>query len=80
MEENEKKQEQNNGEYKEDRNIGMAVFILLISLTIGEVFIGAIAVDWTWPLWGIAILKAVLIVYFFMHVTRMFGMPKEEQS
>jgi hypothetical protein len=80
MEENEKKQEQNNGEYKEDRNIGMAVFILLISLTIGEVFIGAIAVDWTWPLWGIAILKAALIVYFFMHVTRMFGMPKEEQS
>lgn len=80
MEENEKKQEQNNGEYKEDRNIGMAVFILLISLTIGEVFIGAIAVDWTWPLWGIAILKAVLIVYYFMHVTRMFGMPKEEQS
>jgi len=80
MEENEKKQEQNNGGYKEDRNIGVAVFILLISLTIGEVFIGAIAVDWTWPLWGIAILKAILIVYFFMHVTRMFGMPKEEQS
>ena len=77
MEENEKKQEQNNGGYKEDRNIGVAVFILLISLTIGEVFIGAIAVDWTWPLWGIAILKAVLIVYYFMHVTRMFGMPKE---
>jgi|GEM_PF-1534456 hypothetical protein len=80
MEENEKKQEQNNRGYKEDRNIGVAVFILLISLTIGEVFIGAIAVDWTWPLWGIAILKAVLIVYYFMHVTRMFGMPKEEQS
>lgn len=80
MEENEKKQDQNNGGYKEDRNIGVAVFILLISLTIGEVFIGAIAVDWTWPLWGIAILKAVLIVYYFMHVTRMFGMPKEEQS
>jgi quinol-cytochrome oxidoreductase complex cytochrome b subunit len=80
MEENEKKQKQNNGGYKEDRNIGVAVFILLISLTIGEVFIGAIAVDWTWPLWGIAILKAVLIVYYFMHVTRMFGMPKEEQS
>ena len=80
MEENEKKQEKNNGGYKEDRNIGVAVFILLISLTIGEVFIGAIAVDWTWPLWGIAILKAALIVYYFMHVTRMFGMPKEEQS
>ena len=80
MEENEKKQEQINGGYKEDRNIGVAVFILLISLTIGEVFIGAIAVDWTWPLWGIAILKAALIVYYFMHVTRMFGMPKEEQS
>lgn len=80
MEENEKKQEQNNGGYKEDRNIGVAVFILLISLTIGEVFIGAVAVDWSWPLWGIAILKAALIVYYFMHVTRMFGMAKEEQS
>ena len=78
MEENEIKQENNNGEYKNDRNIGMAVFILLVSLTIGEVFIGAIAVDWNWPLWGIAIFKAVLIVYYFMHVTRMFGMAKEE--
>jgi hypothetical protein len=80
MEENDKKQENNNGGYKEDRNIGVAVFILLISLTIGEVFIGAIATDWSWPLWGIGILKAVLIIYYFMHVTRMFGMSKEEQS
>ena len=80
MAENEIQQDNNNGEYKNDRNIGVAVFILLISLTIGEVFIGAIATDWTWPLWGISIFKAVLIVYYFMHVTRMFGMPKEEQS
>lgn len=80
MEENELQQDNNNGEYKNDRNIGAAVFILLISLTIGEVFIGAIAADWTWPLWGISIFKAVLIVYYFMHVTRMFGMPKEEKS
>lgn len=79
MEENEIQQDKNNGAYRNDRNIGVAVFILLISLTIGEVFIGAIAVDWTWPLWGISIIKASLIVYFFMHVTRMFGMPKEEQ-
>ena len=80
MEENEIKQDNNNSEYKNDRNIGVAVFILLISLTIGEVFIGAIAVDWTWPLWGISIIKGTLIVYYFMHVTRMFGMSKEEQS
>jgi hypothetical protein len=80
MAENEIQQENKNGEYTNDRNIGVAVFILLISLTIGEVLIGAIAADWTWPLWGISIFKAVLIVYYFMHVTRMFGMTKEEQS
>ena len=57
MAENEIQQENNNGEYKSDRNIGVAVFILLISLTIGEVFIGAIAVDWNWPLWELRFSK-----------------------
>lgn len=80
MEEKSNQEEKNNGGYKEAKNIGFAVFILLIALTIGEFFIGSIAVDWSWPLWGIAILKAALIIYYFMHVTRIFGMSKEDHS
>jgi hypothetical protein len=68
----------NNQRYKEDKNIGVAVFILLVALTIGEFLIGLIAVDWSWPLWGIAIFKAALIIYYFMHVTRVFGLSKED--
>lgn len=78
MADNKKQEEQNGNGYKEDRNIGFAVFILLIALTIGEFFIGYIATDWNWPLWGIAIFKAVLIVYYFMHVTKLFGSSEEE--
>ena len=72
--------EKNNNGYKENKNIGIAVFLLLIALTVGEFFIGAIAIDWNWPLWGIAILKAVVIIYYFMHVTRLIGESKEVQS
>lgn len=77
MEEKSKPAGQNNGDYKEQRNIGVAVFLLLIALTIGEFFIGSIAVGWNWPLWGIAILKAALIIYYFMHVIRVFGSSRE---
>ena len=80
MADNKNQEEQNGNGYKEDRNIGFAVFILLIALTIGEFFIGYIATDWNWPLWGIAIFKAVLIVYYFMHVTKLFGSSEEEIS
>ena len=80
MEEKNKMAEQKIGEYKEQRNIGVAVFLLLVALTVGEFFIGSIAVDWNWPLWGIAILKAALIIYYFMHVTRVFGRSREEGS
>lgn len=78
MEENKELEKQNNGRYKEEWNIGFAVFVLLIALTIGEFFIGSIAIDWSWPLWGISILKAAMIVYYFMHVTKVFGGSKEE--
>ena len=80
MTEQAKAVENNNNGYKENKNIGMAVFLLLIALTVGEFFIGAIAIDWNWPLWGIAIFKAVVIIYYFMHVTRLFGESKEDHS
>ena len=80
MAENNTQEAQNGNGYKENRNIGVAVFILLLALTVGEFFIGYIATDWNWPLWGIAIFKAVLIVYYFMHVTKLFGSSEEEAS
>lgn len=80
MTEEAKAVENNNNGYKENKNIGVAVFLLLIALTVGEFFIGAIAIDWNWPLWGIAIFKAVVIIYYFMHVTRLFGESKEDHS
>jgi len=80
MEEMNEAAEKTNGDYKEKKNVGVAVFLVLIALTVGEFFIGSIAVDWSWPLWGIALLKAALIIYYFMHVTRVFGMSKEDQS
>lgn len=80
MAENNNQQESNGNGYKESRNVGIAVFILLLALTVGEYFIGSIAVDWNWPLWGIAVFKAALIVYFFMHVTKLFSSSEEESS
>ena len=78
MAENKTQAERTGNGYKEDRNIGFAVFVLLIALTIGEFIIGYIATDWNWPLWGIAIFKAALIIYYFMHVTKLFGSTEEE--
>jgi hypothetical protein len=59
---------------------GVVVLILLAALTIGEYFIGAIAVGWLAPLWGIAILKAVFIMRDYMHVGRLFGEDEEGHS
>ncbi len=48
------------------------VLILLGALTIGEYFIGSIAIGWIAPLFLIAIIKAGLIVRDYMHISRLF--------
>lgn len=60
--------------------IGAAVMILLIVLTIGEFFLGKIAVGWSWPLWGIALIKAFFIIRDYMHLPRLFGEGEEDFS
>jgi hypothetical protein len=57
--------------------IGVAVFILLAFMTIGEFFIGAYVVGWAAPLWLIAFLKAALIVRDYMHLPRLFAGEEE---
>ena len=57
--------------------VGLAVLILLMVLTIGEFFLGKIAVGWNWPLWGIAIIKAFFIVRDYMHLPRLFEEGEE---
>lgn len=54
-------------------HVGAVVLILLAALTIGEYFIGSIAVGWTAPLWLIAVLKAYFIVRDYMHLPRLFA-------
>jgi len=72
---------QENNEQNEKKkaayNLGVVVFIILVALTIGEYFIGSIAVGWTWPLWLIAIIKSVLIIRDYMHVNRLFAGNEE---
>lgn len=60
--------------------VGVAVFIVLAALTIGEFAIGAISPSWIAPLFGVALLKAFLIVRDYMHLPRLFAGEEEEQS
>jgi hypothetical protein len=69
--------EKRNAMLKDAYRVGVAVFILLIVLTIGEFFIGSIAYTWAWPMWGIAILKAAMIVRDYMHLPRLFAGDEE---
>lgn len=69
--------EKRNDMLKDAYRVGVAVFILLIVLTIGEFFIGSIAFTWSWPLWGIAILKAAMIIRDYMHLPRLFSGEEE---
>jgi hypothetical protein len=56
---------------------GVAIFILLAFMTVGEYLIGAYVVGWAAPLAFIAILKAALIVRDYMHLPRLFSGDEE---
>lgn len=73
-------EEKANEKKSELLRLGLVVFVILAVLTIGEYFIGIIAIDWTWPLWGIAIFKATLIIRDYMHLSRLFGQGEENHS
>ena len=68
---------QSNERKLEAYRVGLVVLILLAAMTIGEYFIGAIAIGWMWPLWGIAIIKAWLIMRDYMHLPRLFAGDEE---
>ena len=51
---------------------GLYVFLALMALTITESIIGSLATPITVLLIIIALIKAALIVYFFMHVYRLW--------
>jgi hypothetical protein len=70
-------EEQGNGKLSQAYRVGLAVIILLAALTIGEFFIGSIALDWSWPLWGIALIKAAMIIRDYMHLPRVFASSEE---
>jgi TM2 domain-containing membrane protein YozV len=66
-----------NSRKKELFRAGLVVFFLLAILTIGEFMLGAIAVGWAAPLFGIAFLKAALILRDYMHLPRLFAGDEE---
>lgn len=59
---------------------GLAVFILLAALTIGEYAIGSIAVGWWSPILAIAVLKAFFVVRDYMHISRLFTAEEDIQA
>ena len=65
---------------REALQIGVAIFILLIALTIGEYWIGSIAVTWGWILLIISLIKAFFIVRDYMHLPRLFKGSEESES
>ena len=63
---------------KEAYQIGIAVFVLLIAFTIGEYWVGSIAVTWGWALLIISVFKAFFIIRDYMHLPRLFAGDEEE--
>ena len=57
---------------KAEFNKGLVIFLVLVVLTVGEYFIGAVASAWWAPLLAVASLKAFLVIRDYMHVSRVF--------
>lgn len=57
--------------------IGVSIIIILGVFTIGEYFLGVIAVDWWMPLIAIAALKAFFVIRDYMHLPRLFATEEE---
>jgi hypothetical protein len=53
--------------------IGITIIIILGVLTIGEFMLGDTGLNVTSVLWGIAIVKAFMVVRDYMHISRLFG-------
>ena len=64
---------------KKAYRVGVTVMILLAVLTIGEYFIGSIAIGWWAPLIVIAMIKAFFVIRDYMHISRLFNSEDEVQ-
>ncbi len=65
-------------EPKKQSRVGLVVFVILAVLT-GVEYLLAVSIDANLPiLMVVAIAKAVLIMYYFMHVARSWGSSEEE--
>ncbi len=56
---------------------GVAVFILLIFLSLAEFLMGVFASLWWTPILAIAVIKAFFVVRDYMHISRVFGWEEE---
>ena len=65
---------------KQAYRIGRVIFVLLITFTIGEYFIGVVAPLWAAPLLAIAVFKAYFVVRDYMHIGRVFSPEEEVES
>jgi len=62
---------------KEAYQKGVAVFILLIFLSLAEFLMGVFASLWWTPILVIALIKAFFVVRDYMHIGRVFGLEEE---
>ena len=60
--------------------VGAGVLILLVALTAGEYWLGAVAALWWAPILGVALMKAFFIVRDYMHISRVFVSEEENQE
>ncbi len=56
---------------------GLAVFILLVFLSLAEFLMGVYAGIWWAPILAVAFLKAFFVVRDYMHIARVFGLEEE---